>query len=115
MTRSSRISAGDVVEVFRAAVGVGHAVRALRGGGQPVLDAVLAVRQIGQAVLVGRTGSADAHTASAVVDALHGVTMVPLAVLDPRRRAFAGGQLWIALMLTVAEVVAVGSGGRRHH
>lgn len=114
MTRSRGASLRTTVEVLRAAVGVGHAVRALSGGAQPVLDSVLAVRQLGQALLVGRAGSADAHAASAVVDALHGATMVPLAVLDRRRRAFAVGQLWIALALTIAEVAAVGTGRRRH-
>lgn len=76
-----------------------------------MLDRVLGVRQLAQAALVLRAGSAEAHTVSAVVDALHGATMVPLA-LDPRRRRFAVRQFWIALLLTVAEVAAVGHGRR---
>jgi hypothetical protein len=104
------------VEIARAAIGVGHAVRVFRGSANPALDVVLAVRQVAQAVLVGRTGSGDAHTLSAVVDTLHGVTMVPLAA-DPRRRRFAVGQLWISAGLAIAEVAAVGPGrdgaGRR--
>lgn len=98
-----------MVEIARVAIGVGHAVRVFRGSPNPALDVVLAVRQVAQAVLVERTGSGDAHTLSAVVDTLHGVTMIPLAA-DPRRRRFAAG-------LAIAEVAAVGSGrdgaGRR--
>ncbi|WFR67627.1 DUF2071 domain-containing protein [Curtobacterium flaccumfaciens] len=47
----------------------------------------------------------------------HGVTMVPVAVADPRRRRFAVGQLWISAELAIAEVAAVGSGraGARRH
>jgi len=108
----ARTDAGSLVEVLRLAVGVGHAVRATRGK-QPVLDSVLAVRQVAQAALVGRSQRAEAHTLSAVVDAVHGATMVPLAVLDPRRRAFALGQVGIAVALTIAEVAAVGTGRRR--
>lgn len=108
----ARTDAGVLVEILRVAVGVGHAVRATRAE-QPVLDSVLAVRQVGQAALVARSDSADAHTLSAVVDAVHGATMVPLAVLDPRRRAFALGQIVIAVALTIAEVATVGTGRRR--
>lgn len=106
------MTSGSGVEAFRAAVGIGHAVRAARGGGQPVLDVVLAARQLAQAGLVGRAGTPDAHTLSAVVDTLHGLTMVPLAVADRRRRRFALGQLGIALVLVIAECAAVGSGRR---
>jgi hypothetical protein len=92
---------------------VWHLVRALRvDDPHPALDRVLGVRQLAQAALVLRSGSADAHTLSALVDALHGATMVPLA-LDPRRRRFALGQAVTALVLTVAEVAVVGR-GRRH-
>lgn len=104
-----------LVETVRAAIGVGHAVRVLRGSAHPALDTALAVRQIGQALLVGRAGSgragsADAHTLSALVDALHGASMVPLAVADPRRRRFAAAQIGISLVLVVAEGLAVGAG-----
>lgn len=98
------------VEALRAAVGIGHAVRAARGGGQPVLDVVLAIRQLAQAGLVSRAGTPDAHTLSAIVDGLHGLTMVPLAVADRRRRRFALGQLGISLALVIAECAAVGTG-----
>lgn len=108
----ARTSAGVFVEVLRVAVGVGHAVRATRAE-HPVLDSVLAVRQVGQAALVGQSQSAEAHTLSAVVDAVHGATMVPLAVLDRRRRPFALGQIVIAVALTIAEIAAVGTGRRR--
>ena len=116
MTARSRLRAaatrrGRAVEIARAVLGVWHLVRAQRPGDQhPVLDRVLGVRQLAQAAVVLRAGTADAHTASALVDAAHGVTMVPLALLDPRRRRFAGGQLWIALALTVAEIAVVGQG-----
>ncbi|MGD3261489.1 hypothetical protein QT366_22530, partial [Xanthomonas citri pv. citri] len=66
------------VENLRLIVAAGHAVRLVGGRGTPVLDGVLAVRQTVQAVLVGRSDSADAHTASAVVDVLHGASMVPV-------------------------------------
>lgn len=72
----------------------------------------LGVRQLVQAALVARAGTGNAHTVSAAVDAVHGVTMVPLT-LDPRRRGFALQQVWIATVLTVAEVAVVGRGGRR--
>ena len=102
------------VEVGRAAIGVWHALRALRGSDERVLDTVLAVRQLGQAALVVRTATPEAHTLSALVDAAHGASMVPTALAGRRRRRFAGGQVWIAVALTVAEVAAVGSGrGRR--
>lgn len=103
---------GTVVEVLRAAVGVGHAVRAAGRSQQPVLDTVLAVRQLGQAVLVLRAGTPDAHTLSGVVDAAHGATMVPLALLDPRRRRFAVVQVVISAALAIAEGAAVGTGRR---
>jgi hypothetical protein len=73
---------------------------------------VLGVRQLAQAALVARAGTGNAHTLSALVDAAHGATMVPLA-LDPQRRRFALQQVWIAAALTVAEVAVVGRGGRR--
>jgi hypothetical protein len=114
------VTAGRTVELVRAGLGVWHLVRALRsprslrsGDAHPALDRVLGVRQLAQAVAVARAGTADAHTLSALVDAAHGATMVPLALLDPRRRRFATGQLWIASALTVAEVAVVGR-GRRH-
>ena len=105
-------SAASVVEAGRAALGVWHLSRAVRGREHAVLHGVLGVRQLVQAALVARAGTADAHTLSAVVDALHGTSMVPLA-LDPRRRGFALQQVWIAAALTVAEVALVGRGRRR--
>lgn len=119
MSGRERGGSSRAVDVLRVAVGIGHAVRVVRGSAHPVLDSVLAVRQVGQAALVGRAdlvgrgGSADAHTLSAVVDVVHGATMVPLALFDPRRRAFALGQVLIAVALAGAEVAAVGSGRRR--
>jgi hypothetical protein len=101
------------VEVVRAGLGVWHLGRSLGPDDRHrALDRVLGVRQLAQSALVLRAGTAEAHTLSAVVDALHGATMVPLA-LDPARRRFATGQSWIALALTIAEVVAVGAGNRR--
>lgn len=102
-----------VVDLARAGLGLWHLSRAFRGSDQAVLHGVLGVRQLAQAVLVARAGSGSAHTLSAVVDTLHGVTMVPLAVADPRRRRFATEQLWIATVLAVAEAAVVGRGSRR--
>ncbi|MFK4481855.1 hypothetical protein [Curtobacterium sp. AB7] len=115
MTRRARAGsspAASAVELGRAVLGVWHLSRSFRGRDQAVLHGVLGVRQLVQAALVARTGSGNAHTLSAAVDAVHGVTMVPLA-LDPRRRTFALQQVWIATVLTVAEVAVVGRGGRR--
>ncbi|WP_022907597.1 hypothetical protein [Curtobacterium sp. B18] len=69
------------------------------------------LRQVVQAALVARAGTSDAHTISAVVDTVHGLTMVPLVIIGHRRR-FALGQLGIALVLVVAECAAVGTGRR---
>jgi hypothetical protein len=95
---------------LRTVVGIVHGVRAVRGSAEPVLDTVLAARHLAQAVLVERSGSADAHTLSGVVDVLHGASMVPVAVADRRRRGFAAGQVVTALVLTIAEWTAVGTG-----
>lgn len=110
--RSATVSGTAVVELARAGLGLWHLSRAARGSDQAVLHGVLGVRQLAQATLVARVGSGNAHTLSAVVDALHGATMVPLAV-DPRRRRFAVDQLWIAAVLAIAEAAVVGRGGRR--
>jgi hypothetical protein len=105
------------VELLRAGIGVAHLLGSRHALGRPaVLARVLGVRQLVQAGLVLRAGSAsgsgaaDAHTVSALVDATHGVTMVPLALLDRQSRRFAVRQLWIAVLLTVLEVALVGPG-----
>lgn len=108
----SSVRGAAVVELCRAGLGLWHLGRAARGRDQAVLHGVLGVRQLVQAAFVARTGTGNAHTLSAAVDAVHGVTMVPLA-LDPRRRGFALQQVWIATVLTVAEVAVVGRGSRR--
>lgn len=110
---TNTVRTGAAVESARSALGAVHAVRALRGRPTPVLDAVLAVRQLGQAVLVRRSGTPDAHTASALVDALHAASMVPVALVSRRLRRFATVQLVVAVALAVAEVAAVGRSGRR--
>jgi hypothetical protein len=74
---------------------------------------VLGVRQLAQARLLLRNGSPTAHTLATLVDATHAVSMVPLAVVDRRRRRFAVGQLLVAIGLAVAEALLVGPGGRR--
>lgn len=119
MTRRARAGASAVasavaspVELGRAVLGVWHLGRSFRGCDQAVLHGVLGVRQLAQAALVARAGTGNAHTLSALVDAAHGATMVPLA-LDPQRRRFALQQVWIAAALAVAEVAVVGRGGRR--
>lgn len=100
------------VELLRAVVGAGHAVRLLSGGPTPVLDGVLAARQLAQATVVARAGTGDAHTASAAVDVLHGASMVPVALVGGRLRRFAAVQVGLAVVLAVAEVAAVGRGRR---
>jgi hypothetical protein len=114
MSRPSRQQRALAVELLRAAIGVVHLVGSRRALGRPaVLARVLGVRQVTQAGLVLRVGTPDAHTVSALVDATHGVTMVPLALLDRQSRRFAVRQLWIATLLTVLEVALVGRGGNR--
>lgn len=116
----TRPTAATVVEGVRAGFGLWHLTRAQRpGSGQPGLDRVLGARQLAQAALVLRgtrtagTRSGNAHTLSATVDTLHAASMVPLALLNGRRRGFALEQVWIAVGLAVAEIVLVGRGGRR--
>lgn len=111
MSRSTR-TAGRTAVALRLAVGVGHALRVVRGSRTPVLDTVLAVRQVGQAVVVGRSGTSDSRTASAAVDTLHAASMVPVALVGGRLRRFATAQLLLAVVLAVAEVTAVGRGRR---
>ena len=110
-TRSARSRSardGQGVEVARAVLGVAHLMLAgRRGAPHRVLHGVLAVRQTGQAAITARIGTADAHTAGAVVD----VTMLPLLLL-PRFRRFALGQALLAVLLAVAEVASVGRGRR---
>lgn len=100
----------SAAEVLRLAVAAGHVVRLVGRRGTPVLDGVLVVRQTVQAALVTRAGSADAHTASAVVDLLHGASMVPVVLLGGRLRGFAAVQLLLATVLAGSEVAAVGRG-----
>lgn len=104
------------VEALRSAVAAGHAARLIGRCGTPVLDGVLMARQTTQAVLVSRSGSADARTASAVVDVLHGASMVPVALFGGRLRGYAAVQVLLAAALAVAEADAVGRGrGRGRH
>lgn len=110
----TRAQRAVLVEVLRAGIGVAHLAGARRSLGRPaVLGRVLGVRQLTQAGLLLRSGSPDAHTVSALVDATHGVTMVPLALFDRQSRRFAVRQLWIATLLTVLEVALVGRGRKR--
>ncbi|WIB26607.1 hypothetical protein [Curtobacterium sp. MCSS17_015] len=103
-----------VVELLRVGIGVVHLLGSRRALGRPaVLGRVLGVRQLTQAGLLLRAGSPDAHTVSALVDATHGATMVPLALLDRQSRRFAVRQLWIAALLTVLEIALVGRGRER--
>ncbi|WIB00215.1 hypothetical protein [Curtobacterium sp. MCBA15_012] len=112
MSRRAAPTVRRGVEAVRVAVGLVHLVLAgRRGAVHRGLHGVLAVRQLGQATVVARVGSPEAHTASAVVDVLHGATMVPLAIA-PGYRRFAVGQAVLAVVLAVAEVAAVGRGRR---
>lgn len=110
-----------VVELVRAGIGTLHLARAAQsgsgatarpGGGARLTNAVLGARQLTQAALVLRAGSADAHTVSAAVDAAHATTMVPLLVGGRRVARFGRGQLLVALGLAVAEIALVGRGQR---
>jgi hypothetical protein len=112
--RAGRVDRAVVVEVLRAGIGVAHLLGARRALGRPaVLGRVLGVRQLSQATITGRAGSPEAHTLGAAVDAVHGLTMVPLALFDRQSRRFAIRQVWIATLLTVLEIGLVGSGRRR--
>ncbi|WP_144715120.1 hypothetical protein [Curtobacterium pusillum] len=119
--RERRSNRATAVEAARAALGVAHLVRAARTSGSTGRDEdgtvwfhrVLGVRQLAQAGLLARNGSPTAHTLATLVDATHAVSMVPLAVVDRRRRRFAVGQLLVAVGLAVAEALLVGPGGRR--
>jgi hypothetical protein len=112
--RSRRRDRAALVEGLRAAVGVAHLIGSRRALGRPAEDGrVLGVRQLAQAALTVRAASPEAHTLSAAVDAVHGLTMVPLALFDRQSRRFAIRQVWIATLLTVLEVGLVGTGRRR--
>lgn len=121
--RARRRSRATLVELGRAALGVRHLVdagrearRASRGEPTPgtvAFSRVLGLRQITQAGLLLRSGSPEAHTLGALVDATHAVSMVPLLFLDRRRRPFAISQLLVATALTAVEITLVGVGGRR--
>lgn len=112
--RTRRQDRASLVEALRAGIGVAHLVGSGRSLGRPaVLGRVLGVRQLAQAAITARAASPEAHTLSAAVDALHGLTMVPLALFDRQSRRFAVRQVWIATLLTVLEVALVGT-GRRH-
>ncbi|PYY37995.1 hypothetical protein DEJ16_06660 [Curtobacterium sp. MCJR17_055] len=113
-TSTTGVDRAAVVEVLRAGIGVAHLLGARRALGRPaVLGRVLGVRQLAQATITGRAGTPEAHTLGAVVDAVHGLTMVPLALFDRQSRRFAVRQVWIATLLTVLEVALVGTGRRR--
>lgn len=104
------------VEAARAAIGAVHLLRARKHGAGTwpvVFHRVLGVRQVVQALVVGRTDTGDAHTVSAAVDAAHAVTMLPMLLLGRRARRIGAGQFAIALALTVAEIALVGRGRRR--
>lgn len=112
--KDRRRSRATIVEIGRAAIGVAHLAGSRRALGRTaVFSRILGVRQIAQAALLLRSGSAEAHTLGAAVDATHGISMVPLLVLDRRSRRFAWRQFWVALTLTVLEIGLVGPGAKR--
>jgi hypothetical protein len=121
--RSRRRDRATALEAGRAALGVLHLVRsrpraaAKHGevGPDPTraFDRILGVRQLVQAALLTRSGSPNAHTLGALVDLVHAISMLPLALVDPRRRRFAAEQFFVALLLTVLEIWVVGTGSRR--
>ncbi|MFJ3384607.1 MULTISPECIES: hypothetical protein [unclassified Curtobacterium] len=109
----TRTSAAVAVEVGRAALGILHLSRSGTTRGTTAFHRILGFRQLAQAALLLRSGSADAHTLGAAVDATHAVTMVPLLMANPRWRAIGASQLWIATGLAVAEIALVGAGRKR--
>jgi hypothetical protein len=111
--RDRRRRAAIVVEVARAVLGGLHLLRAGAVPETAPFYRVLGVRQVAQAGLLLRSGSGDAHTVGAVVDATHAVTMLPLLVVGRRWRRVGASQFCIAAALAVAEVVLVGAGRRR--
>lgn len=74
------------------------------GRGETVVMRVLGVRQVAQALLVGRTDSRTAHRFGAAVDAAHCASMVLLALLDRRHRRAALVQASLAALLGAAEL-----------
>lgn len=119
-----------LVEAGRAALGLAHLIgstpRALRarratetvatsGRTDAVapFERILGARQIVQAALLLRAGSPEAHMLGAAVDLVHAVSMLPLLLVDRRRRRFAAQQLGVATLLGVIEIGLVGTGGRR--
>lgn len=108
-----------LVELGRAGLGVRHLADARRSGadhvsGQPsrttvAFYRVLGVRQLVQATLLARSGTPEAHTIGAAVDTVHAISMLPLMLLDRRRRGIALSQFGIALGLAAAEVLLVGT------
>jgi hypothetical protein len=113
---------GVALEVGRLALGVEHLLAARRDGahhvdGRPARTTVgfyriLGARQVVQAVLLIRAGTPEAHTLGAAVDAVHAISMLPLMLLDRKRRGVALSQFVIAGGLAVAEAMLVGRGGR---
>lgn len=116
--RAARVVSSQV-ELGRAVLGVWNLVDARRRGPSGTPDGlltgvsrILGVRQVVQAFLVGRTGTPEAHTLGALVDATHAATMVPFAFLPGRRGSFARTQLVLAVVLTCVEIGLVGRPGR---
>lgn len=105
-----------LVEGARAVIGAAHLVAPRSGPhssrGTKAVSRILGARQIVQAVLTRRNGTADAHTIGAAVDFTHAVSMLPLMMVSARFRRFAGRQLLTALVLGAFEVSLVGRGDR---
>jgi hypothetical protein len=111
--RVSRARGASVVEGVRATLGVVHLLGAGRQPRTAVFNRVLGARQLAQATLLLRSGSGNAHTLGAAVDAVHAVTMLPLLFVGGPWRRVASSQLAIASALAVAEAALVGAGRRR--
>ncbi|OIH92333.1 hypothetical protein [Curtobacterium sp. MCBA15_001] len=110
--RSDAHGATTVVEGVRAVIGAVHVIRAGSDRSTATFHRVVGLRQVAQAGITARVGSGNAHTVGAAVDVLHGATMLPLLLAPAPWRRVAGRQLVIAVVLAVAEIVAVGTGRR---
>ncbi len=105
--------AGVALELGRAAYGLGSllaperaAAGELRGApaqGTTKVARLLGARHLLQAVAVLTTGSATAHRVGAVVDGLHGLTMVPWAALTRTDRRYYVTSAVVATSLATLE------------
>ncbi len=110
---SGRTAAGVALELGRAAYGLvsllapervaAGELRRAPGPGTKQVARVLGARHVIQALAVLSTGNATAHRVGAVVDGLHGLSMVPWAVLTRTDRRYYVTSAVVATSLAVLE------------